>query len=173
MFSHDELCREKVAMNQKMREQQQVIAKLKAQLDSQRKRFADEKQLILDTHNAELKKKDAESVEKEISFFQRLSLVGLFCKKNIIDIVQNTPTSENKFNCASSDCDSTSKLPLNDSLNRSNSALRPQSLYIHTPNGRPFSSHDLVGKDRHRTALFTNSNNQLHLSRSSSTTPDR
>lgn len=69
-------------MNQKMREQQQVIAKLKAQLDSQRKRFADEKQLILDTHNAELKKKDAESVEKEISFFQRLSLVGLFCKKN-------------------------------------------------------------------------------------------
>lgn len=39
-----------------------------------------------------------------------------------------------------------------------------------TPN-RPLSSHDLVAKERHRN-LFNNSNTQLHVSRSSSTTPD-
>jgi chromosome segregation ATPase len=134
---------------QKMREQQQKIAQLNLQLKE---------------HQEELKKKDHELVSKEISEFQRMSL--------------NTPvTGENKFNGIESDCES-NKMPLsenttiNSPFNQSNGQLRPQSLYINTPNRRPLSSHDLFGKDRHRNP-FTTSNNQLHLSRSSSTTPDR
>jgi hypothetical protein len=61
-------------MNQKIQEQQQIIANLKTQLNNERKLFADEKQALLVEHQMELKNKDTEMIQKEISVFQRLSL---------------------------------------------------------------------------------------------------
>ncbi|KAI6190101.1 hypothetical protein M3Y97_00080400 [Aphelenchoides bicaudatus] len=144
----------------KIQEQEKQIAELKAKLESNQLRFAEEKRALITEHKNELKKKETELVEKEINVIQRLSL--------------STPLSENKYGLNES---LSNKTPLseinslNASFNRPGSTFRPQSLYINsTPNAR-LSAHDLVGKDRHRNA-FANSSNQLYVSRSSSTTPD-
>lgn len=73
---NDQLCRENLAMNQKIQEQKQIITNLKTQLNKERKNFADEKQAILAEHQIELKNKDTEMIQKEINVFQRLSLVS-------------------------------------------------------------------------------------------------
>lgn len=79
---NESLSRENKAINKRLREQQQIISELKAQLKKERKLFGEEKQSLLEEHQAELKRKDAELVEKEINVIQRLSLVGLIHSLN-------------------------------------------------------------------------------------------
>lgn len=73
---HEDFSMKNQSIRSKTQEQEKLIAELRAQLESNQRRFAEEKRALIAEHKAELKKKDAELVEKEISVIQRLSLVS-------------------------------------------------------------------------------------------------